>query len=145
MLIRRAKPDEKKELMPWLVEFIEIAMPMVKPDVVHLEQMLTDHIHNHVVLVAEVEGKLKGVIIGSYVPHYLNPKMTVLQELAWWVPVEFRNEGIGKPLLLAFSSLRKTDATVMSLRPETQGLHDKYLEQGFELYEYTYVRSNKGK
>jgi len=129
--------------MPWLLEFVKIAMPMCEPDAEHIERMLVLHIDKHVVLVAEEDGKLKGTIIGCYMPHFLNPKLSMLQELAWWVPKEYRGEGIGGPLLEAFASIRKTDVTVMTLRPETKGLQAKYEEQGFQLYEYAYVRGNR--
>lgn len=66
-------------------------------------QAITGMIENHVLLVAEREdGERMGFIGGVVQPHPMNPEISTLTELFWWVPETHRGCRAGLMLLNAF-------------------------------------------
>lgn len=120
------------------------ALPFAPPDVAHVRNLLEEGLSKHVVLVAEDEGVLKGTVIGVYMQHPLNPSISVLQEVAWWVPEEHRRGRAGWILLQAFASLSRTDITTLSLLPSSTVAVKHLNKLGFEAAETAFVKKNRG-
>jgi N-acetylglutamate synthase-like GNAT family acetyltransferase len=137
MLIRKASMNDLSTIIKWSVEFVEQVLPEAKAD------KELDCMWNGVLLVAEENGELKGMIAGCYVQHPLSPELSVLQEIAWWVPKEYRKSSIGLSLLSAFSDIKETDLSVMSLLPSSEVAEKHVTELGFEKSEVAYTRRNK--
>lgn len=119
------------------------ALPFAPPDVDHVRNLLEEGLSKHVVLVADDEGTLKGTIIGVYIQHPLNPSITVLQEVAWWVPEEHRRGRAGWILLQAFAALERTNITTLSLLPNSAVAAKHLNKLGFEAAETAFVKENR--
>lgn len=144
MLIRRAREEDTAQIHKWMIEFTEYALPWKEPVPEHTMALLKECMERHVVIVAEDNGVLMGVIGGQYLPHPLNPAIMVLMEIAWWVGKEHRKSRAGLALLEAFTSIRKTDITMMSLLPTTMLTEKHLLRRGFQRAEIGYARDNRG-
>ena len=143
MLIRRATEKDAAVLHEWMIEFLEKVLPYKPVDRKHVFITLMDLIDKNVALVADDEGRLKGVVLGMYASHPLNPTVSVLHEIAWWVPEKYRKDGVGGALLDAFSSLKKTDITTMTLIPESEKAGPVLEKLGYAKAELTYVKDNR--
>ena len=143
MLIRQAKEKDVPTLVLWMTEFMQLALPYKPVDVPHIEQMLVEGLGKEVILVAEENGEIKGTIIGVYVKHPLNPSISVLSEIAWWVPEKYRKGRTGWVLLQAFASLKRTDITTLSLLPSSTVASYHLNKLGFEAAEAAFVKDNR--
>lgn len=143
MLIRQAQAKDLPTLFPWMVEFVVKAYPQRPADETHIQAVLLNCMNGHVLLVAEEDGEILGTIIGLYTPHALNPSISTLTELAWWVPEKYRKEGVGAALLEVFSSLKGTDITVMTLLPDSKQAEPFLNKFGFQLSELTLTKDNR--
>lgn len=143
MLIRNAKPKDFDQLGKWMVEFTNQTIPYKKVDPLYITGVLQVCMSNHVCLVAEEDGKLLGTIVAMYVKHPLNPEVSVLQELAWWVSETERGTGVGQALLDTFASIKKSDITVMSLLPESMRAETALERVGFKVAETAFVKDNR--
>ena len=63
-----------------------------------LAQLLIDE---HVMLVAEVDGKVYGMVGLLVAPHLFNSGVKVACEIVWWVDPDSQGAGVGKALLQA--------------------------------------------
>lgn len=142
MLVRQARVGDMPLLKTWMTEFLTTTLPYKPMDEAHLDTLMNSCMSKHVFLVAEEDDLLLGTMCGVYLPHHLNPNISVLTELAWWVAKEHRSTGVGEALLEAFASLKKTDITVMSLLPETMGVQPALLKKGFRMMETSFVKDN---
>ncbi len=61
------------------------------------ENLLT----NHVMLVADADGTLAGMVGLFVAPHMFNVQVTAAYEVVWWVDPSAQGAGIGKALLAA--------------------------------------------
>jgi hypothetical protein len=130
-------------LCRWMVSFLSEVLPYKPVDVQHVQKLLEDGLTQSVILVAEVEGEIRGTVIGVYHKHPLNPSISVLTEIAWWVPQEHRKTRIGWVLLQAFASLKKTDLTTLSLLPDSGVAHRHLNKLGFTQSEVAFVKDNR--
>ena len=85
-IVRRAEVGD----MDWLVDTLQKADKFYPANQSlfcwdSVESRLSDMIVNHVLLVAEREGKLVGYIGGYLAPHIFNPKLSTLIQALWWV------------------------------------------------------------
>lgn len=143
MLIRQAKTADLPLLNTWMAEFLTEALPYAPVDKEHLNKMLVEGIEKSVVLIADDGGILKGTIMGLYMTHPLNPSLTILSEIAWWVPKEWRGGRAGWVLLQAFSSLKRTDLTAVCLM-DTSQVAAKHLNKiGYKATEFTFLKDNR--
>lgn len=104
-------------------------------------QSLRTLITEQFVAVSEKEGEPTGFIAGILVPHFLNPEITVFNELLWWVREEHRNSRAGLLLLNAFTEFGKANADWMLCTLEVHSpLNDKHLiKRGFRKQETSYL------
>lgn len=142
MLIRQAKLNELPELVEWACQFMKQVFPKHEVDKAHLEAMGVALQQSHVLLVAEEDGELRGFIAGIYQRHFLNPNVSLLQEVAWWVPEKWRNTYTGWALLKTFSALKNTDMTSVGLLQQS-GVADRHMEKlGYKKFETAWVKDN---
>lgn len=144
MLIRQAKPKDLEQLCTWMTAFTNKTLPYGKVAREHIMTVLQLCMSKHVCLVAVENDKLLGTIVGIYGQHPLNPKVSVLQELAWWVSEAERASGVGTALLQTFADLKSSDITVVSTLPDTPEAAEKFLERtGFKMSEKGFVKDNR--
>lgn len=82
-----------------------------------------------------------GFIVGVIGPHMLNPTITVLSELFWWVAEEARGSRAGALLLHEFMAFGKANADwiIMTLESDSP-VHPNTLERrGFRLKERNFL------
>lgn len=96
-----------------------------------------------VFFVAETtEGEGVGFILGHLAPHYFNPTLFVLSELAWWVDPAHRGSRAGLLLLNAFIAEGERSAHWISFSLEAQSpVNERTLaKRGFRKYETAFLR-----
>lgn len=143
MLIRRAIEED----LPFIVEEAQTYAKEVWPDkpitTEYALNFFKDIRENHVLLVAEDEGVLKGYVAGYYAPHPYNPGISILQLLMWRVPKEHRGSKAGWILMKAFLQIKKTDYTYVAVLPSTMVNHAKHFGKlGFTPLDISYSRRN---
>lgn len=108
-------------------------------------EMLPSFIDKHLVLVAEHEGQLAGMLVAMIRPGIYNPKQIVATELAWWVPKNFRNTRAGAALLATFIGWgkRNVDRVVMSTLATSPVNPASMLKRGFSARQLNWVMENK--
>jgi GNAT superfamily N-acetyltransferase len=106
-------------------------------DVIHA--LLTDGI----LLVAEKEDKIRGIIGGRYVEGFMNGKFT--EEILWYVEPEYR--GVGKQLYSSFEEQCKTNGCVgiamsaYSVNGFLKVVERFYLQNGYKEIERKYYKT----
>ena len=101
---------------------------------------------NGLLLVAEEEDEIVGMLGALAFPHYFNKQHTVCQELFWWVEEKARGTGAGRGLLQAAEAWTKelgAKALMMiSLRgvPGADAVDRMYEKAGYVPAEHSYVR-----
>lgn len=63
--------------------------------------LATTLVHDHVMLVADVSGKVAGMVGLFVAPHMFNVNRRGAYEVVWWVEPEAQGAGVGKALLAA--------------------------------------------
>lgn len=134
------------EDIPWLLEQLAAfdqffgSSRSLFPSIEYAESTLALLITEHLFLVAESNGPL-GFIAGMVVPHTLNPAITVLSELFWWVAPQHRGSRAGLLLLNAYVAAGKQRAHWVTMTLEADSpVAPRCLEQrGFRLKETTYL------
>lgn len=100
---------------------------------------------DHVLLVAEHEGRVVGMVALFVAPFMFNPAKTVAHEVAWWVDPEGRDTGAGSALLKAIEPACRAkgcDAIQMmhlSTSPKVAGL--LYERAGYRHTETAYTKT----
>lgn len=97
---------------------------------------------DHVFFVAEADGVPIGFIFGFLTPHYFNPEIKILTELAWWIVPEHRGKSeAGFDLLKTFieSGREKADWVAFGLNEKTLFKSDRLVELGFKFFERSYL------
>ncbi len=107
----------------------------------YMKLLFKNLIENHVMIIAEMAGTRTGFIAGMKAPHHFNPNLTVLSELLWWVPEEFRGSKAGSALLEDFIAVGKGSADWITFTIEEQTpISDKSLiKRGFRPTEKSYL------
>ena len=142
MLIRQAREEDVPTLLEWAVDFAEEVLPDYPADREQLFALIEKCRTEGVALVAEENDELRGMIGGFYATHPLHRGVSVLQELAWWVPYQYRNTSIGWALVKVFSELNKTDVTIMSLLHSSK-VAPKHMEKlGYHMEEQAWLKRN---
>jgi GNAT superfamily N-acetyltransferase len=68
------------------------------------ERLSTLLIENHILFVAEAEGKVIGMVGGMLLPWLFNSSVITGHEIIWWVDREYQKTGLGIELLKALES-----------------------------------------
>lgn len=112
----------------------------VPNDPAHLRKVTEQLLTLGVVLVAETDGELVGMLAGMSYPHYLTGRQTA-SETAWWVEKSFRGARIAKDLLEAFVEwARRAGATTVELGSRHERLDRFYERLGFKAVERLYQK-----
>jgi len=116
-------------------------------DLEYSRKFLSVLIEKHVAMIAEFQHeeyghrRPVGFIAGVRSNHPLNPGISLLSELFWWVMPEMRRSRAGLMLLNEFTGIGKETADWVVLSLETKSLiRDEHLtKRGFKLYERSYL------
>lgn len=109
-----------------------------------LEELSTNS--NGLLLVAEDEQGVCGMLGALKFPHYFNKQHWLAQELFWWVDERARGTGAGKGLLLAGEEwAKKAGAKALMMisiqgTPEAEAVAKMYSKAGYTPAEHNYVR-----
>jgi hypothetical protein len=102
---------------------------------------IREHIERHVMLVAESERGLMGLISGIYGPHGFNPSIKCLTETFWWVTDEYRGTRAGLLLRDKFVEIGRKTANWIIFNLEAHSpVNERCLTKiGFKLQERSYL------
>ena len=147
-IIRKAEPDDVKEIMNLLYEFYVYSDHQkynLNFDYMRSAKYLQDSITNNsfVVLVAEVSEKIVGHIGGVINPWKGDFTQWMLSELVWWVKPG--NPNIGLKLLEEFENTAMERGIkyciVCSLdSQDNKGMERIYKNRGYNLLEHRYIK-----
>jgi RimJ/RimL family protein N-acetyltransferase len=130
----------KEEDIPWveteLLEFSEAIgtkYPLFPLDADFRRDTLVKLMNDHLFLIAEKAGTPVGLISGVMIPHLLNPAVTVLHELFWWVNPKYRGTRAGLMLLEDFVEWGKQHCqwVYFSVHRTTEVSKRAMIRQGF--------------
>ena len=143
MTVRPASPAD----IPWLLEQLQAfdrffgAARSLFPTMDYAESVLRGLIADQVFLIADNDHGPVGFIAGFVTAHVLNPAITVMSELFWWVAPDARGSRAGAALLTAFLAIGKmrSDWIVMTLEAESPVNPATLLSRGFRVKETAYL------
>lgn len=144
--IRAAIPDDINWIMGQLqvfARFLGTKKSIYPSNTQYVHNFLTKMIHEHVLLIADKEGIGSiGLIGGVAVPHFLNPEITVLSELFWWVDEAHRGSRAGLMLLERFNKWASdnTDWVSMSLEEKSPVNEKCLIKRGYAPIERNFLR-----
>ena len=145
--VRHATLDDLEAIMALAREFIMFAPHASVADVSseELEQQARTCIENALVLVAEDEGKVVGMLVGVLTGLWFSPSTLMAAELAWWVTPSARNGSAGIRLVTAFQDWAREQGakvvTMSSLDLDFDTRVSSVLERmGFKASEHTHMK-----
>jgi len=141
--IRQANPLDFDWVISQLIifsEFVGTKKPLFGNEA-YVRQQLFLISENHVFFIAEKEGNPVGFIFGFFVPHYFNPEIKTLTELAWWVIPSERGTQAGTMLMQAFIEFGKknSDWIAFGLNEKTPVKPERILGMGFKNFERSFL------
>lgn len=141
MRIRNVQDDDAGFAMECAKDFVEYYPVDLAWNEDHMYDFLSNIATNGVFLIAEGEdGERLGGILGFITPHFYDPSMIMLTELAWWVAPEHRNGTVGLKLFKEFEKAGKErGCSAISM---TSTVHTPELPKYFEKKGYSHVESN---
>lgn len=112
MRVRRATPDD----LPWLLAearafaaSYDVRARGLYPGDAHATRVLLGLLQGQYLAIAEwAHGERLGFLAGVAAPHWLNPDITLAQEILWWVTPTARGTGAGRLLLDDFLAWGRT-------------------------------------
>ena len=145
MEIRKAVPSDMRFIITEGIKFMEYHPLSYKKDIDPKELIsLTDTvIKDHIILIAEKDGKQIGVIAGVVAPNPFNSKYLGLAEIMWWVKEEYRGSSAALKLLHAFEKAGKergVDYMTMVRTMYTPELDKVYKKRGYIPAETTFLK-----
>lgn len=122
-------------------DFFGAKKSLIPSDPAEGRKILENLVEQHLFLVAERDGKLLGLIAGMIHNHLFNPEVTVLTEIFWWVPSEYRGSRAGLMLLNEFTNWGKenVDWVTMTLEHHSPVNEKSLFKRGFKLSEKQYM------
>lgn len=143
MIARPAEPRDLASAVDLSMKFAaetlgEYGIEVLKSDVVAFAEKM---IEGQVVLVAEEDGKVVGVLAGMITPYVFNTTKTVFQETIWYVEKEHRGEA-GKLPMETLLTLLDVDYTIFAnMHNSYAGIIDRfYTKLGFKPFETHWIR-----
>lgn len=147
-MIRQATHDDLRRIVemsqrfyPHTSYYIKSKIPL-DPD--HLGVFVLGMIDHHLMHVAELDGKVIGMIGVMYHPFIFNPEHVVAGEIVWWVEPEYWKSGVGRQLLESVDAPCKErgikHVQMMLLANSNPEAHKLYEALGYELSEMTYTK-----
>lgn len=145
MSTTQVRPAQTED-MDWLIAeseefgaFFGSKIPLYNPE--HLRSVVYPTLmESHLFLVAEVRGERAGFIAGLYTSHFLNPSITTLSELLFWVSQKYRGTRAAAMLLNAYMDWGKMNADwiTMTLEKDSQLKPETLTSRGFQFKEHSY-------
>ena len=136
--VRPASPADVPWLLEQLQQFAQFfgSARSLFPTMDYAETVLRGLIADQTFLVADNDRGPVGFIAGFVTPHALNPAITVMSELFWWVVPDARGSRAGAALLTAFLAIAKDRAhwIVMTLEAESPINPATLLARGFRVW-----------
>lgn len=144
LTIRSARPEDFDWVLSELKTFAEFVGTKKKlfGDADYVRAQLHLIMEQHVFFVAEKDGELIGFIFGFFVPHYFNPEIKTLTELAWWVVMPERGTSAGWDLMQKFIGAgieKKADWIAVGLNEKTPVKDSRFLDLGFKNFERSFL------
>lgn len=109
-----------------------------------VETLTANLVSDHVMLVAEVEGRVVGMVGLVVIPFIFNTEHRSAHEIVWWVDPEHQGNGTGKALLAAIEPACKefgAEAIYMvhmaNSPPQASALYERL---GYEHIESSYAK-----
>lgn len=141
--VRNATQDD----LEWILDELEKFSKFTKTHYPLFEsretakELLSQHIQNHVFMVAERDGESLGFVSGLLINHVFNPKIVCLQETFWWVKEEHRGSRAGLTLINEFVKIGKEKAHwILCSLEHVSPVNDRVLlNRGFYLHEKQYL------
>ena len=142
--IRRADYSDKGWLLKQVKSFMLFADCEDLYDAQYLEEFITSCIKDHFFIIAHDDGLRMGMLAALLTPHLFNPKKTMLAELCWWVPVEYRSTRAGLALLTTYIEWgkRNADIVVISSLSSSPISETSLTKRGFTKRETSFVLEN---
>lgn len=99
-----------------------------------------------IVVIAEVDGKLVGVLGAMIVPHLFNKEVLGCHEVVWWVLPEYQKSGIGIEMLNRVDQIRVlrncTYFQMIRLESSSPALDGIFMKLGYAPSEYCFTKVN---
>ena len=109
-------------------------------DVEHCERVVAQLLSLGVVLVADCDGMLVGMLAGAVYPHFLTGRQTA-SESFWWVEPDARGKTLADDLLAAFTAWAlNRGAVVLELGSRHKVLDRFYERRGFTAVERVFQK-----
>jgi len=110
-MIRRAGLQDYDRIMQLMINFANSSPyePLQRPqyDDMYIRRLLDAFIKTGIILVAEREEKIQGMLIAQIIPDVWLPHVKTMRELAWWVEPEYRHTSMGYRLLKKYQEYGK--------------------------------------
>ena len=144
--IRRADEGDIDFILEQLKNFAEFleTKHSVFGDELYARKGVELLIHDHVFLIAELNGVRAGFISGFFNTHFFNPSITVLCELFWYVLPKYRRTRIGALLFSEYEKIGREKAKwiTMSLNRKTPVKEASLIKRGYQKHEIVYLKEN---
>ena len=102
-MIRQATLQDYDRIMSMMINFANSSpvSALQEPvyDDMYIRRLLDNFIKTGIILVAEKETKLQGMLIAQIIPDVWLPHVKTMREVAWWVEPEHRHSTMGYRLL----------------------------------------------
>lgn len=147
-MIRPATEADMPKILEMSMRFYPITSYWTKSkmelDVEHVSVLILGLIENGMMHVAEIEGKVVGMIGLVVMPFLFNPAYTTAGEIIWWVEPKHWSEGIGRALLQSVTpqaakmGIRNIQMIDLANSPAQAG--KLYESEGYELTERVWTK-----
>ncbi len=147
-MIRPAKQEDLRRIIEMCERFYPFTTYNLKSkipfDVDATALLASTMIDSHVVLVAEIDEKVVGVIGIILMPFIFNPERIHAGEIIWWVEPEHIGEGVGRQLLRAADQACKeknaTHIQMIDIECSPVRAETLYRSEGYELTERSFTK-----
>jgi hypothetical protein len=143
VIVRNGTPDDIDWVIDQAWEFCEFfgsRYSLFNEE--YLREYVPELMEKHVFLVAcDHDGTRMGFLAAMRVTHLLNPLISTLSEVAWWVAEQFRGSRAGTYLLLKYVGIGRDTAkwVTMSLEANSPVKPEALERLGFRLQERSYI------
>lgn len=144
MIIRQATLDDKEEIIHLIGEFFEESLSEYKLtlDSETIGKTTIDFICNKIVIVAEKDKKIIGVIGGLISPSIFDSNQLFAQEFIWYVSKNERESSIGIRLLKAFEEECKRQKANLISMIRMNNLYADTLDRFYKMRHYKLMENH---
>lgn len=146
--IRKANIIDKEDIKILIDKFYEESLKDLgmKFTDYTIDKTITNFVVNHIVIVAQEEDKIIGVIGGLLAPSIFDENEIIAQEAMWYIDPEHRKGALGTDLLLFFEEIAK-ELGVNHIVMVCMGnlnfeiLNRYYTKNGYKLMENQFIKN----